>query len=63
MGPPTDPRPSGSARVPKWSVHPCTYLHFISTKGFVGDITLHRRHLTIRHVKFSFVQPNSGHKK
>ncbi|CAI9545623.1 unnamed protein product [Staurois parvus] len=24
MGPPTDPRPSGSARVSKWSVHPCS---------------------------------------
>ncbi|CAI9555794.1 unnamed protein product [Staurois parvus] len=23
MGPPTDPRPSGSARVSKWSVCPC----------------------------------------
>ncbi|CAI9531540.1 unnamed protein product [Staurois parvus] len=22
MGPPTDPEPSGSARVPEWSVHP-----------------------------------------
>ncbi|CAI9581307.1 unnamed protein product [Staurois parvus] len=24
MGPPTDPGPSGSARVSKWSVRPCT---------------------------------------
>ncbi|CAI9595296.1 unnamed protein product [Staurois parvus] len=23
MGPPTDPRPLGSARVSKWSVRPC----------------------------------------
>ncbi|CAI9614075.1 unnamed protein product [Staurois parvus] len=23
MGPPTDPEPSGSARVSKWSVRPC----------------------------------------
>ncbi|CAI9576875.1 unnamed protein product [Staurois parvus] len=23
MGPPTDPGPSGSARVSKWSVRPC----------------------------------------
>ncbi|CAI9597386.1 unnamed protein product [Staurois parvus] len=24
MGPPTDPEPSGSARVSKWSVRPCS---------------------------------------
>ncbi|CAI9604559.1 unnamed protein product, partial [Staurois parvus] len=24
MGPPTDPGPSGRARVSKWSVHPCS---------------------------------------
>ncbi|CAI9558070.1 unnamed protein product, partial [Staurois parvus] len=24
MGPPTDPGPSGSARVSKWSVRPCS---------------------------------------
>ncbi|CAI9597963.1 unnamed protein product, partial [Staurois parvus] len=29
MGPPTDPRPSGSARVSKWSVRPCS-----PVKGF-----------------------------
>ncbi|CAI9595844.1 unnamed protein product, partial [Staurois parvus] len=26
MGPPTDPGPSGSAQVSKWSVRPCTCL-------------------------------------
>ncbi|CAI9620925.1 unnamed protein product, partial [Staurois parvus] len=26
MGPPTDHGPSGSARVSKWSVRPCSYL-------------------------------------
>ncbi|CAI9622118.1 unnamed protein product [Staurois parvus] len=26
MGPPTDPGPSGSARVSKWSVRPCIWL-------------------------------------
>ncbi|CAI9538268.1 unnamed protein product [Staurois parvus] len=29
MGPPTDPRPSGSARVLKWSVCPC-YLWYMA---------------------------------
>ncbi|CAI9592101.1 unnamed protein product [Staurois parvus] len=26
MGPPTDPGPSGSARVSKWSVRPCSVI-------------------------------------
>ncbi|CAI9580366.1 unnamed protein product, partial [Staurois parvus] len=29
MGPPTDPGPSGSARVPKWSVRPCTCVYLL----------------------------------
>ncbi|CAI9572642.1 unnamed protein product [Staurois parvus] len=30
MGPPTDPGPSGSARVPQWSVRPCTHHIFVN---------------------------------
>ncbi|CAI9570042.1 unnamed protein product, partial [Staurois parvus] len=32
MGPPTDPGPSGSARVSKWSVCPCLCLGFLMVK-------------------------------
>ncbi|CAI9621304.1 unnamed protein product, partial [Staurois parvus] len=44
MGPPTDPGPSGSARVSKWSVRPCRqfilYLHFSVKVGHIRTQSL-----------------------
>ncbi|CAI9619494.1 unnamed protein product [Staurois parvus] len=42
MGPPTDPRPSGSARVPKWSVRPWLreiFLFFLACNSLYREMS------------------------
>ncbi|CAI9572809.1 unnamed protein product, partial [Staurois parvus] len=55
MGPPTDPGPSGSAQVSKWSVRPCSKLRMCNLPSRMCFLHHCIRHLAMHLVIFKRV--------